>query len=204
MRVLPSRYVLLGVAATLLAACAQTPPIVISKDTITSTGTGQNVSMRGRPVALSGNSLKVGDKLPAISVTGTNMAAVDLAVNPGKVRVMSIVPSLDTATCDEQTHQLGEAVQGLDQVEVFTLSMDLPFAQRRYASVAKISNVTFLSDYRNASFGNSTGLLQPSRLLARGVMVVDKQNVIRHMQIVPDMSMEPDMKEADRVARTLL
>ena len=177
-----------------------------SKDTIAATGDGQSVSSRGRAIELAGTSLKVGDKLPQLTLTGTNMAAVDITSNGGKVRVLNIVPSLDTATCEAQTHELSETNEGLDkQVELVTISMDLPFAQRRFSSSAKISNVTFLSDYRGASFGKGTGLLQKqSQLLARSVLVVDKDNVIRHMQVMPDQGMLPDMGAAFKAARSLL
>ena len=161
--------------------------------------------MRGRAVDLAGSALKVGDRLPAITVTGTNMAPVDLSANGGKVRVLNIVPSLDTATCEEQTHELSESSQGTDrQVELITISMDLPFAQRRFSKEAKIENVTFLSDYRGGAFGKGTGLLQKqSQLLARAVLVVDQNNVIRHMQVVPDMATLPDLATAFKVARSL-
>ena len=209
MRIPTIAGVSLGIA--LLAAAPgfaqqQKSAIPHSKDSIAATGEGQSVGMRGRAVELAGNSLKVGDKLPTVTVTGSNMAPVDLAANGGKVRVLNIVPSLDTATCEEQTHELSETNEGLDkQVELVTISMDLPFAQRRFAKEAKISNVTFVSDYRGSAFGKGTGLLQKqSQLLARAVLVVDKSNVIRHMQVVPDMGTLPDMQTAFKVARGLL
>ena len=177
-----------------------------SKDTITATGEGNSVGIRGRALQLSGHSIKVGDKLPSATLVGENMAPIDLAAGAGKVRVLSIVPSIDTATCEAQTHELSETTRGLDKlVQLVTISMDLPFAQRRFAKEAKISNVTFLSDYRGASFGNNAGLLQKqSQLLARAVLVVDKDNVVRHMQVMPDMSFLPDMEQAFKVAKGLL
>jgi thiol peroxidase len=200
-------------AAAILAGalgCAQQgaprTDIPHSSESIAATGEGNKVAMRGRPVDLAGSTVRVGDRLPAITVTGSNMAPMDLAKNEGKVRVINIVPSLDTATCEEQTHELSETNQGLDkQVQLITISMDLPFAQRRFAKEAKIENVTFVSDYRGQTFGKGTGLLQKqSQLLARAVLVVDKDNVIRHMQVMPDMSFLPDMQQAFKVARTLL
>ena len=206
----PLAGVSLGIA--LLAGalgCAQQPErvgIPHSKESIAGTGDGQSVSSRGRRLELVGGALKVGDKLPSATLTGANMAPVDLAANGGKVRVLNIVPSLDTPTCEEQTHELSETNVGLDkQVELVTISMDLPFAQRRFSKDAKIGNVTFLSDYRVASFGTGTGLLQKqSRLLARAVLVVDKDNVIRHLQVMPDLGTLPDLQTAFKVARGLL
>src|SRR5262245_12643675 len=177
-----------------------------SSDSIAATGEGQKVAIRGRSVDLAGTSLRVGDRLPSMSLVKSDMQTIDLSTAAGKVRVRNIVPPLDTATCEEQTHELSETNEGLDKaVELVTISMDLPFAQRRFAKEAKIENVTFLSDYRGQSFGKSTGLLQKqSQLLARAVLVVDKNNVIRHMQVVPDMATLPDMKTAFKVARSLL
>ena len=177
-----------------------------SSDSIKATGEGNNVGMRGRAVELAGTSLKVGDKLPSASLVKTDMSVVDLGNNGGKVRILNIVPSLDTTTCDAQTHELAETNQGLDaQVEMVTISMDLPFAQRRYTTSGEFKKVTFLSDYRGQNFGKGTGLLQKqSQLLARAVLVVDKDNVIRHMQVMPDMSYLPDMQAAFKVARSLL
>jgi thioredoxin-dependent peroxiredoxin len=196
----------LGMILLIVSGCASTPEFQVSTDSIAKTGSGQSVASRGRAVALSGSSLKVGDKLPAAMLVSTNMATVDMGINPGKVRVISFLPSLDTATCDAQTTELGSVVGTLDpRVEVFTVSMDLPFAQRRYAGLAKLPTVTFLSDYRTSAFGTGTGILQEtSRLLARGVMVVDQQNVIRHLQVLPEQSQLPNMKEAARLATLLL
>ena len=192
----------------LLAAApvqAQSGKIPHSKDTINATGDGNNVGSRGRPAELSGASLKVGDKLPSASLVKTDMSVVDIGNNGGKVRILNIVPSLDTTTCDEQTHELSETNEGLDtRVEMVTISVDLPFAQRRYTKETGFKNVTFLSDYRGNAFGRNTGLLlKQSQLLARAVLVVDRDNVIRHMQVMPDMSFLPDMQTAFKVARSL-
>jgi thiol peroxidase len=204
-----STGVYLAVAMLAGAGCAgqaQKAAIPHSSESIAATGEGQKVGSRGRPVDLAGQTLRVGDKLPAATLVGNNMAPVDIAAGGGKVRVLNIVPSLDTATCEEQTHELSETSAGLDkQVELITISVDLPFAQRRFAKEAKIENVTFLSDYRGNSFGKNAGLLQKqSMLLARAVLVVDKNNVIRYMQVVPDMGTLPDMQAAFKVARSLL
>lgn len=177
-----------------------------TKESIAGTGDGQAVSMRGRPLSLTGKAIKLGEPIATALVTGGNMAGVDITTTKGKVRILNIVPSLDTKTCEAQTHELSETNDGLDQqVELVTISMDLPFAQRRFAETAKIKNVTFYSDYRGAAFGLSSGLLvKPSHLLARSLIVLDKNNVVRHIQVVPDQSKLPDMKEAFKVARTLL
>jgi thiol peroxidase len=121
------------------------------------------------------------------------------------VRIISVVPSLDTKTCEQQTHHLSEKNDGLDKsIELVTVSIDTPFAQGRFAREAKIKNVTFLSDYRDAQFGKENGLLvdQP-HVLARAVMVVDAQNVIKYLQVTPELAEMPDMEAAFQFARTL-
>lgn len=195
-------------SAALLAApaLAQQGKIPHSSDSIKATGDGNNVGIRGRSIELAGTSLKLGDKLPSATLVKTDMGTLDIAENGGKVRILNIVPSLDTTVCDAQTHELAETNEGLDaRVQMVTISVDLPFAQRRYTTSGEFKNVTFLSDYRGNAFGKNTGLLQKqSMLLARAVLVVDKDNVIRHMQVMPDMSLLPDMQTAFKVARSLL
>jgi thiol peroxidase len=108
--------------------------------------------------------------------------------------------------CEQQTHYLSEKNKGLDKmVELITVSIDTPFAQKRFAEEAKIANVTFLSDYRNGDFGKAYGLfLKDPHVLARAVMVVDAQNTVRHLQITPELAQLPDMDEAFQVARKLI
>ena len=124
----------------------------------------------------------------------------------GKVRIISVVPSLDTKVCEQQTHYLSEKNKGLDKmVELITISIDTPFAQKRFAEEAKISNVTFLSDYRGADFGKTYGLLlKGPHILARAIMVVDAQNKIRYLQITPELGQMPDMDKAFTFAKSLI
>jgi thiol peroxidase len=113
---------------------------------------------------------------------------------------------VDTPTCEAQTHALSEKDRKLaDQVDMVTISMDLPFAQSRFAREAKIKNVTFLSDYKTAAFGLNNGLLiEPLRLLARAVIVTDKDNVVRYIQVVPELTSLPDMAAAMNAAKALM
>ena len=144
--------------------------------------------------------------LPAALLSSTELKPVDIADGRGKVRIISVVPSLDTPTCDKQTHVLSEQNDGLDQkVQLVTVSMDLPFAQARFAQATKITNVTFLSDYNGREFGNKNGLLiKPLALLARAVIVIDAENIVRHLQVVPELTALPDMEAAMAAARALL
>jgi thiol peroxidase len=141
-------------------------------------------------------------------VAQNDLSLVNIAQTKGtgKVRIISVVPSLDTPVCEQQTHHLSEKNKGLDKmVELITVSVDTPFAQKRFAQEAKIDNVTFLSDYRGAEFGKTYGLfLKDPHLLARAVMVVDKQNTVRYLQITPELTQLPDMEEAFQFARSLI
>lgn len=170
-------------------------------------GAGSSVTMKGGVLPLAGTGVvEVGKPLPAALVSSTELKPVNLTEISGKVRIISVVPSLDTPTCDKQTHELSEDNDGLDQkIELVTISMDLPFAQTRFAKEAKISNITFLSDYKHREFGNHNGLLiEPLALLARAVIVTDKDNIVRYLQIVPEVTALPDMQAAMQAARALL
>lgn len=170
-------------------------------------GIGSSVTMNGSALDLTGTGVvEVGKSLPAAILSSNELKPVNLSDASGKVRIISVVPSLDTPTCDVQTHELSEENNGLDkQVELITISVDLPFAQTRFAKEAKISNITFLSDYKDREFGNNNGLLiEPLALLARAVIVIDKDNIVRHLQVVPELTALPDMQAAMQAARDLL
>jgi thiol peroxidase len=201
------RWAILVSVLTILTACASPKPPAMTVATTSGTpGDGQTVTFKGDALALEGTAIKVGDTLPAAVLTNNDLKPVDLTEAKGKVRIISLVPSIDTPVCEEQTHELSEKNGGLDkQVELITVSMDLPFAQKRFAKEAKINNVTFLSDYKAAEFAKSTGLLiQPLHLLARTVLVVDRDNVIRYMQVVPEITNLPDMQAAMTAAKGLV
>jgi thiol peroxidase len=134
------------------------------------------------------------------------MKKIDLSQIMGKVLIISVVPSIDTKVCEEQTHNLGEQGTNLSAaVERITISRDTPFAQKRFSEEAKLLNVTFLSDYRDGSFGKSTGLLiDDSMLLARSVIVVDQKGIVRYIQVVPELSHLPDLEAAFLKAESLL
>lgn len=163
------------------------------------------ITLRGAPLTLMGEPLQVGRTLPEISLPDRTLKLVDLKSLKGKVTILSVVPSLDTPTCEEQTHILSEKNEGLDQnTRLITLSRDLPFAQKRFAKKAKIDNILFLSDYRDAGFGHASGLLiEENRLLARAILVLDREGTIRYLEIVPDLAQLPDMKKAFDFARSL-
>jgi len=163
------------------------------------------VTMKGKPVTLVGQAVKVGQKAPDFEVTANDLSPVKFSSFAGKVCVIASVPSLDTAVCDLETRKFNEkAAQLGSDVVVLTISMDLPFAQKRWCGAAGIKNVQTLSDYRDASFGNAYGvLIKDLRLLARAVFVVDKKGVVRYLQIVPEIATEPDYDAALKAVKEL-
>ena len=163
------------------------------------------ITLRGKPLTLVGKQLQVGQTLPTVHLPDLRLNMVDLQSFQGKVTILSIVPSLDTPTCDKQTHILSEENKGLDKIaNLVTISRDLPFAQKRFAKKANINNIQFLSDYRDAGFGRSTGLLiDENRLLARAIIVLDHEGVIRYLEVVPELARLPEMKKAFEFARSL-
>ncbi len=171
-------------------------------------GDGHSITLKGTALPLSGHGIKVGEKLQAVNVAKPDLELVPITgtTGRGKVRIISVVPSLDTKVCEQQTHILSEKNGGLDHmIELITVSVDTPYAQKRFAEGAKISNVTFLSDYRGAEFGKAHGLfLKGPHLLTRAVMVLDQDNVVRHLQLTPELAQLPDMDEAFRAAKKLV
>jgi thiol peroxidase len=152
---------------------------------------------------LIGNPIRIGDSLPSVSlVDAENMKDMDLSIVKGNVLLLSIVPSLDTKVCEAQTHYLGEKGDRLPAgVKKIVISRDTPFAQKRFAHEAKLADLSYLSDYKEADFGRATGLLiEELRLLARSVMVADKLGVVRYIQVVPEITHLPDMEKAFAVA----
>ena len=196
----------------LLAGCTSKETNEVQADLPIDTGTvsagaGNSVMMKGDALPLAGKGMvEVGKPLPAAMVSTNELKPFNVADTGGKVRIISVVPSVDTPTCDAQTHALSEENGGLDeQVELITISMDLPFAQSRFAKEANISNVTFLSDYNMRQFGDKNGLMiAPLGLLTRAVIVTDKDNIVRYLQVVPEVTALPDMQAAMDAARALI
>jgi thiol peroxidase len=155
------------------------------------------ITSRGNPVTLVGNEVKVGDKAPDFVALANDSSPVSFSSFRGKVCVLSSVLSLDTAVCNAETRRIDHEAERLGpDVTILTISMDLPFAQKRWADAAGMNRVQALSDHREASFGTSYGLLiKESRLLARAVLLVDREGIIRYIQLVKETSQEPDYDE---------
>lgn len=163
-------------------------------------------TMKGNPLTLVGNEVKAGDKAPDSVLVGSDLSEVRLSSFFGKVLVLSAVPSLDTPVCDTETRRFNEEAARLGhEVKIVTVSMDLPFAQKRWCGAAGVENVVTLSDHRNASFGQDYGILiKGLRLLARAVFVVDKEGVVRYVQLVKEVADEPDYDEILAEVKKLL
>jgi thiol peroxidase len=163
------------------------------------------VTMKGKPLTLLGNEVRVGDMMPDCEVVGKDLAPVKLSSFRGKVCIISSFPSLDTSVCDIMTRRFNEEAVALgEDVVVLAISMDLPFAQNRWCIAADVKNVNVLSDHRTASFGQAYGvLIKDLRLLARAVFVVDKKGIVRFTEIVDELTNEPDYDSALQVVKEL-
>jgi len=152
------------------------------------------ITFKGNQFTLLGPEIKVGEKAPDFVVVDNGLAPVTLASSAGKIRIISAVPSLDTPVCDTETRRFNQEAASLPgEVQVLTVSMDLPFAQKRWCGAAGIDRVITLSDYRERSFGLSYGvLIKELLLLTRAIFVVDANDTIRYIQIVPEVTSEPD------------
>jgi thiol peroxidase len=152
------------------------------------------VTMKGNPITLMGNELQAGDKAPDFVAVDNDLNPVSFDSFRGKVCIISSVPSLDTPVCDMETRRFNDEAGRLgDDVVILTISMDLPFAQKRWCGAAGVDRVQTLSDHRDAAFGQAYGvLIKGLRLLARAVFVVDKGGTIRHIELVQEIASEPD------------
>ena len=189
--------VLLSFLMVAIFGCASTQP-KIPVD-MASAIPGEQVNFRGKPIKLLGSPVTVGKPLPSVElVDAMSMSNVDLSKERGSVLLLSIVPSLDTPVCEEQTHYLGEKGNALPQsVKRIVISRDTPFAQKRFAVEAKLTNIQYLSDYKQGDFARSTGLLTEGLMLfARSVIVVDRKGIVRYIQVVPEMTHLPEMERA--------
>jgi len=152
------------------------------------------ITFKGNPMTLLGPALAVGDKAPAFTAVDTGLAPVSLADFAGKIKIISAVPSLDTPVCDTETRRFNQEAAALpDSVVLLTVSMDLPFAQKRWCAAAGIDRVKTLSDYRDRSFGLAYGVvIKELMLLSRSIFVIDATDTIRYIQHVPEVTSEPD------------
>jgi thioredoxin-dependent peroxiredoxin len=164
----------------------------------------RTVTLNGNPVALAGPELKVGDKAPDFALVNMSLKPVTLSDTEGKVRILSVIPSLDTPVCDAQTKRFNEEAAKLGAVDIYTVSVDLPFAQKRYCNAFAVDRVKMLSDHKDGSFGMRYGtLIKDLRIESRALFVLDRNNVIRYVQYVKNVGDHPDYESALGAARAL-
>ena len=164
------------------------------------------ITFVGNPMTLVGKEVKVGDKAPDFTLLDNGLAVKTLKDYEGKVKIFSVVPSLDTGVCDAQTRWFNQNVTALsDDVVVLTVSMDLPFAQKRWCGAAGVENVVTLSDHKDASFGTNYGfLIEELRLLTRGIVVDDKNDKVTYVEYVPEVTNALNFDAAVEAAKAAL
>jgi thiol peroxidase len=188
----------------MLGCSGKQPNIPVEESTVEP---GSSVARKGTSFKLLGTPIAVGHTLPSVKLRDADtMAKVDLSTVKGSVLFLSIVPSLDTPVCDAQTHYLGEEGDKLSpEIKRITISRDTPFAQKRFAKEAKLTDLQYLSDHGDGAFGKSTGLLiDDLMLLSRSVILVDRKGTVRYIQVVPDITHLPNMEKAFQKAEELV
>ncbi len=164
------------------------------------------ITMKGDPLTLMGKELRAGDRAPDFEVLSNDLSPVKFSSFKGKTCIISSVPSLDTPVCDMETRRFNKEAEGLgSDVVVLTISMDLPFAQKRWCGAAGVDKVITLSDHREASFGMNFGvLIKELRLLARCIFIVDGEGIIRYIQMVRELTSEPDYDKVMEAVKKLI
>ena len=155
------------------------------------------VTMRGNPLTLVGNEVKVGETAPDFVALDNNLTPVKLSAYRTKICIISSVPSLDTPVCDNETRKFNEEAMKLgEKFQIITISMDLPFAQKRWCGTAGVNKIQTLSDHKEAQFGTTYGvLIKELRLLARAVFLVDQKGILQYTQLVKEIANEPNYEE---------
>ncbi len=162
--------------------------------------------MKGNPLTLLGPEIKIGNKAPSFKVVRNDLSPASLSDFGKQIKLISVVPSLDTSVCDLQTRRFNEEAARLGKdVVILTISMDLPFAQARWCGAAGVNRVVTLSDYQDASFGKAFGvLIKDLRLLNRAIFVLDRQNIVRYVEYVKENTTLPNFDQALAAVRKLL
>lgn len=162
-----------------------------------------SITFKGNKVTLIGPDITVGDKAPDFTVLANDLTPVTLADSKGQVRLISVVPSLDTGVCDAQTRRFNEEAANLPNVQILTVSVDLPFAQKRWCGAAGIDKVQTLSDHRDLSFGKAYGVaIEELRLLARAIFVVDSKDTVTYVEYVSEATNHPNYEAAIEAAKS--
>ena len=159
------------------------------------------ITFQGNPLTLLGNQVKVGDTAPNFVGIKNDLTPMSLEALKGKVVIISVMPSVDTPVCELQTIRFNKEAAAHKDIHVITISVDLPFALSKFCANKDIESATTLSDYMNHDFGMKYGfLIKELNLLARGVVVIDKDGIVKYVEYVPEVTHEPDYKKALDIA----
>jgi thiol peroxidase len=157
----------------------------------------RTVMLNTKALTLLGPEIKVGQKAPEFNLLAIDLTSVELSQSKGKVRLLSVVHSLDTEVCDLETQRFEQEAANFQDVIIYTISMDLPFALARYSAEHNIKNQKTLSDHREASFGRAYGvLIKELRLLSRAIFIIDRDGIVRYVEYVPEVAQPPDYDKA--------
>lgn len=163
------------------------------------------VTFKGNPVTLLGNTIKVGDKAPGFTVLSSSLQPTSLADFDGKVKVIAVYPSIDTGVCAAQNRRFNQEADKLKEVAVLSISVDLPFAQSRFCAAEGLNSIVTLSDHKDLDFGMKYGfVIEELRLLARGTVIIGKDNLVKYVEFVPEIAQEPDYEAALKVIKELV
>ncbi|MCW3785398.1 thiol peroxidase [Plebeiibacterium sediminum] len=167
--------------------------------------TNLNVTFAGNPVTILGNEIKVGDKAPDFTVINEKLESVKLSDFDGKVKVLVVYPSIDTGVCAAQNRKFNVEANSLEDVAVLSISVDLPFAQSRFCGAEGLENIITLSDHKDLDFGEKYGfVIEEFRLLTRGTVIIDKDNTVKYVEYLPEITNEPDYDAALKAVKELI
>lgn len=162
------------------------------------------VTFAGKPVTLIGDAIKPGDKAPDFTGTNQSLEAVSFSSFKGKTVVIAVYPSIDTGVCQKQNYQFNKIADSMDEVVVLSVSLDLPFAHKRYCATEGLNSIITLSDYKDREFGKKYGFfIDELALLARGTVVIDKEGIVRLVEIVSEVTTEPDYDKTIKLLESL-
>ncbi len=163
------------------------------------------VKLNGKPLTLTGKEIKVGDSAPDFTVLQPDLTPLSLADTKGKVRVISVVPSIDTPVCDIQTSRFNHEAANYPDIVILSISVDLPFALQKYCAAKDIQNVKTLSDHRTLDFGLNYGfVIEELRLLSRGAVIIDRNDIVRYVEYTPNIEEQPDYDKILEIAKQSL
>ncbi len=167
--------------------------------------TNLNITFAGNPVTILGNEIKVGDKAPDFTVINEKLESVKLSDFDGKVKVLVVYPSIDTGVCAAQNRKFNVEANSLKDVAVLSISVDLPFAQSRFCGAEGLENIITLSDHKDLDFGEKYGfVIEEFRLLTRGTVIIDKDNTVKYVEYLPEITNEPNYDAALKAVKELL